>query len=113
MKITLATSCLVLGALLGSMGSMAYAADDSSAMSQSKPMRAVKDSVITTKVKAKLMAEKMSYAKDIKVETDLNGIVSLGGTVATQEDSDKATDIAQDTDGVNSVRNHIKVQPAQ
>lgn len=110
MKIRLAASSLIIGILVAPM---VHSADDASFMSQSKPMRAVKDSVITTKIKTKLTAEKMSSAKDIKVETDRNGIVRLSGTVATQEESDKATDIAQDTDGVNSVRNNIKVRAAQ
>jgi hypothetical protein len=54
-------------------------------------------------------AEKMAYAKDIKVDTDSNGVVWLSGTVATKEEADKANTIAHDTDGVKPVHNDINV----
>ena len=105
MKIKLTATCLVISALLTSV---TYAADDDSG-TKTKPGMIVKDSVITTKIKSKLTAEKMVYAKNIKVETDSNGIVRLSGKVATKEEANKAEEIAKDTDGVNSVRNVIKV----
>lgn len=105
MKIKLTATCLVMGALLSPI---AHSADDDSS-THSKPAMIVKDSVITTKIKSKLTAEKMIYAKNIKVETDSNGVVRLSGKVATKEEANKAESIARDTDGVNSVRNAIKV----
>lgn len=108
MKIKLTATCLAIGVLLAPM---AHAADDE-ASTHSKPGLVVKDSVITTKIKSKLTAEKMAYAKDIKVETDSNGVVRLSGRVATTEEMHKAESIAKDTDGVNSVRNSIKVTGA-
>lgn len=73
----------------------------------------VKDSVITTKVKAELASEKMWSLVDITVDTDKNGMVVLGGTTTTQKGSDKAAAIARAVKGVTNVRNDIKVVPAK
>lgn len=73
----------------------------------------VKDSVITTKVKAELAAEKMSSLVDITVDTDKSGMVVLGGTTTTQKGSDKAVAITKAVKGVTSVKNDIKVVPAK
>jgi len=70
----------------------------------------VKDSVITTKVKAKLAAKHMSTLTNIKVDTDKDGVVWLSGTAPTKDASDLAEMITKDTDGVRSVHNHITVE---
>jgi hyperosmotically inducible protein len=107
MKITLATTCFVIGAALSPLG--VYAAD-TSMDPPSKPMTAVKDSVITTKVKAKLAAEKMSSLGNISVETDNVGAVSLSGFANTQQQADKAIAIARATEGVTSVTSRIQLK---
>ena len=71
----------------------------------------VKDSVITTKIKAKLAAEKASSLTQIKVDTDASGIVWLNGTVATEAEADKAVSIARSTKGVTAVKSEIVVKP--
>ena len=105
MKNTLATTCFVIGTLL--MPVVGYTADSDT--DRSHPSTFVKDSVITTKVKAKLAEEKMGSLVHIKVDTDKDGIVWLSGTAKTQEQIDKAGSIAHDTEGVTEVKNHIKV----
>jgi hyperosmotically inducible protein len=70
----------------------------------------VKDSAITTKVKAKLAAKHMSTLTDIKVNTDKDGVVWLSGTAPTKDASDLAEMITKDTDGVRAVHNKIVVQ---
>ena len=72
---------------------------------------AVKDSVITTKIKAEMAKEKGVSAMHIKVDTDANGIVQLTGTAKTKAESDKAVAIAKSTKGVTSVDNQIKINP--
>ena len=74
------------------------------------PVAFVKDSVITTKVKAKLAAEKMSSLAKVSVDTDRNGMVVLSGNARSQEAIDKAGSIARETEGVTSVQNDIKVK---
>jgi hyperosmotically inducible protein len=69
----------------------------------------VKDSVITTKVKAKLAAKHLATLTNIKVDTDSAGVVWLSGKAPTQDASDLAAMIAKDTDGVRSVHNKIVI----
>jgi hyperosmotically inducible protein len=69
----------------------------------------VKDSVITTKVKAKLASKHMSTLTKIKVDTDSQGVVWLSGVAPTKDASDLAAMLAKDTEGVTSVHNGIVV----
>jgi hyperosmotically inducible protein len=71
----------------------------------------VKDSAITTKVKAKLAAKHLSTLTRIKVDTDENGVVWLSGRAPTKDAKDMAAMIAKDTEGVNEVHNDITVEP--
>lgn len=106
MKIKLATSFFLIGALLAPVAG--YTAD--SDMDRSHPKTFVKDSAITTKIKAKLADEKMSSLVHIRVDTDSNGVVWLSGTAKTKAEADKAVSIASETEGVTSVKNHIKIK---
>jgi hyperosmotically inducible periplasmic protein len=71
----------------------------------------VKDSVITTKVKAKLAEKHLTTLTRIKVDTDENGVVWLSGRAPTQDAVDLASMIAKNTEGVTSVHNDVAVQP--
>lgn len=71
----------------------------------------VKDSAITTKVKAKLAAKHLSTLTRIKVDTDADGVVWLSGRAPTKDASDLAAMIAKNTEGVSSVHNDITVEP--
>ena len=106
MKIKLATTCFVIGTLLAPVA--VHAADPGS--DRTHPVTFVKDSVITTKIKAKLAEEKMSSLTHIKVDTDNKGAVVLRGKVKTQEEADKAVSIARETEGVTSVKSSIRVK---
>jgi hyperosmotically inducible protein len=106
MKIKLATTCFVIGTLLAPVA--AHAADRES--DRAHPMTFVKDSVITTKIKARLADEKMSTLTHIKVDTDAKGVVVLSGNVRTQEEADKAASIARETEGVTSVESNIRIK---
>lgn len=109
MKATLATTSFVIGTLLAPVA--AHAADQDS--DRTHPMTFVKDSVITTKVKAKLAEEKMSSLVHVRVDTDAKGVVVLRGTVKTQEEADKAVSIARGAEGVTSVTSKIRVKKAK
>ncbi len=101
-----ATSCFILAAALVPVAA-AYSADTDSTGKRASTY--VKDSAITTKVKAKLAAEKISSLTKIKVETDGAGVVTLRGKVKSQDEADKAVSIAQGTEGVTSVSSNIQV----
>ena len=106
MKIKLATSCFIIGTLLAPVA--AFAAD--SDKDRSHPMTFVKDSVITTKIKAKLAADHPGSMKHIHVDTDKDGVVWLSGTANTQAEIDQVVATAHNTDGVKSVKNDIKIK---
>ncbi|MDE2209781.1 MAG: BON domain-containing protein [Betaproteobacteria bacterium] len=102
----LATTCFVIGATLAPLA--AHAAD--SEMDRGHPAAFVKDSVITTKVKAKLAAERLDSLKHIRVDTDASGIVTLSGTVNSRDEEQKAITLARNTEGVKSVMSDLRVQ---
>jgi hyperosmotically inducible protein len=106
MKIKLATTCFVIGTLLAPVA--VHAADPDS--DRSHPKTFVKDSAITTKIKAKLAAEHLTSLARINVDTDQNGVVWLNGIARTQEEADKAVSIARETEGVTSVKSKIQIK---
>lgn len=69
----------------------------------------VKDSFITTKVKAELAKDKGTTAHDIRVTTK-DGVVMLDGTVASQAEKELAEKDAKRIKGVVSVHNGLTVQ---
>jgi osmotically-inducible protein OsmY len=69
----------------------------------------VDDSVITTKVKSLLAVDDFLKSFQISVET-YKGIVQLSGFVGSQEDVDKAGEIARSVKGVKSVKNDLIVK---
>lgn len=106
MKTKLVTACFVLGTLLAPI--VGYT--DDMDMDRSHPKAFVKDSAITTKIKAKLAKEHMASVAHIRVDTDNDGVVWLSGTAKSQAEVDQAVSIARETDGVKSVKNHIKIK---
>ena len=108
MKIKLAAACFVIGTLVAPFA--VHAAESSTDTDRTHPKTFVKDSVITTKVKARLAKEKISSLARIKVDTHGKGAVVLSGRVKTQEEADKAVSIARETEGVTSVKSKIRVK---
>lgn len=106
MNTKLVTGCIFTAALM--LPIVSYSADADSAVSSSKTF--VKDSVITTKIKAKLAEKKLASLVHIKVETDDTGRVTLSGTTNSQEAVDRAVSIASAVKGVTSVDNQIIVE---
>ena len=106
MKTLFATTCVVVGALLVPV--LAHSEDTDKDRKNASAY--VKDSVITTKVKAKLAEEKLSTLARIQVDTDNKGVVDLSGTVRSQDEADKAVSIARGTEGVKGINNHLKIK---
>jgi hyperosmotically inducible protein len=107
MKTAFATTCLVFGTLLGS--AVVWAGEDSGT-DRSHPVAFVKDSAITTAIKAKLAAEHLTSLARIHVDTDKDGVVWLTGSAVTQEVADKAASLARETEHVKTVHSDIKVE---
>ena len=72
---------------------------------------AVKDTTITAKVKTALHDDKITKSGDIHVTT-VAGIVTLRGTVASSDIADHAQQLAEQTTGVKSVKNKLKIATA-
>jgi hyperosmotically inducible protein len=68
----------------------------------------VKDSYITTKVKAELAKDKGTNARDIHVTTK-DGVVMLDGTVSTDAEKELAEHDAKKIKGVTGVHNGLTV----
>jgi len=66
---------------------------------------------LTTKVKAKLIADTTVNAYQIDVETK-NGVVTLTGNIDNMAAKDRAVDLAKDTAGVRNVVDMISVRTA-
>jgi hyperosmotically inducible protein len=107
MNTKILTACFVVAALASPFVARAAEVGEKD---RAHPVSYVKDSIVTTKIKTKLAAEKMSSLAKIQVDTDANGMVVLSGTARTQEAVDKAASIARDTEGVVSVQNNITVK---
>ncbi|HEX8741175.1 MAG TPA: BON domain-containing protein [Casimicrobiaceae bacterium] len=119
MNVKLATAVFVAGAMLvpaaawaagspGAPGAPAAPAQESGSM-MNKTKGAVNDTAITAKVKAKLASDRDMHGNEITVSTD-HGTVNLGGTAKSEQDAQKATELAKATEGVASVNNDIKVE---
>ncbi|MGV2935208.1 BON domain-containing protein [Providencia sp. AGC89] len=69
----------------------------------------IDDTVITTKVKSALLAEKNLKSTQISVET-FKGQVQLSGFVNSQADVNKAIETTRKVAGVQSVINSMKIR---
>ena len=94
-----------------SSGATGGSAGTSGSSATGKAGAVVADSVITTKVKAALLADPEVKSTDISVETQ-KGEVMLSGFVRDQKQIDRAMNIARNVDGVKGVQNKLSIKSA-
>ncbi len=71
------------------------------------------DSVLTAKVKTAIAQDaSLAAAKDVNVTT-YRGVVQLSGFVETQDVARRAEAIAKEVEGVQSVKNDLRVNPSR
>jgi len=87
---------IIMSFLLLSLVANAFAASD-------------KENAISSQVEHKLLADSHFDHSNIKADTNWRGEVTLHGTVPSQADKDRATEIARSVDGVKSVDNDLRV----
>ncbi|MEK6593124.1 MAG: BON domain-containing protein [Pseudomonadota bacterium] len=110
MHTKLTTSAILIGALsLPVAGYTAEMSPNSSSPERASPKTVVKDSIITTRIKAAMAKDKQVSALRIKVDTDDKGMVTLSGKAKSQAEADKAVSLARSVDGVVSVQNNIQI----
>ncbi len=105
MNTKLVTTCIAAAALM--LPIAGYTADYDS--DRSSPKAFFKDSLITTKIKARMANDKDVSALHIRVDTDNKGVVTLTGKAKSLEEADKAVSIARGVEGVISVENNIQI----
>ncbi|MGZ5156719.1 MAG: BON domain-containing protein [Caldimonas sp.] len=100
-----------IGRVNASLSAAASAIGSGSAASQAlaKAGDAIEDGLITTKLKAALLADPDVKGLSIDVDTR-NGAVTLKGTADKTENIDRVVRIARDTAGVKSVDNQLVVK---
>ena len=69
----------------------------------------IDDTVITTRVKAAIIADDDLKASEINVET-YKGVVQLSGFVSSSSDKSRAAKVAKEVKGVESVKNDIRIK---
>ncbi len=69
----------------------------------------VDDSTITASVKTKLAADKVGTLTRVDVDTT-NQVVSLNGIVQTQQEKQRAEELARQVSGVKAVKNNLQIQ---
>lgn len=70
----------------------------------------IRDSSITSSIKAQLAADSFKGLSHVNVDTDDHGIVTLKGHVPSQDAADRAISIASATEGVRKVKSSLKVK---
>jgi osmotically-inducible protein OsmY len=83
-----------------------------SAPSQPPAQEVIEDGVVTAKVKQALVADPITKAHNITVET-FKGQVQLGGYVETDEARTRALQVARDVQGVRKVTDAMQVRTPQ
>lgn len=69
----------------------------------------IDDTVVTTKVKSALLADKNIKSREISVET-FKGRVQLSGFVTSSDDANRAVQVTRGVTGVKSVENVMQVK---
>ena len=88
---------------------LCMAAACSSTRTQKSAGETVDDAVIATKVKAELIDNEMTKARDIDVEV-FKGRVQLNGFVDSSAESTEAARVARNVNGVAGVDNNLKLK---
>jgi hyperosmotically inducible periplasmic protein len=94
-------------AALAPFAALATAAAD---MDGTQPTLVIKDSSITSSIRAQLASDPFKGLSHIDVDTDDQGVVTLRGKVPTQDAADRAISIARATEGVRTVKSALKVK---
>ena len=69
----------------------------------------IDDSTITTKVRTELLGSEGIWSTDMSVQT-IQGVVQLSGLAKSEQDRQRAGEIARSVGGVKQVDNQIRVQ---
>ncbi|HVV01464.1 MAG TPA: BON domain-containing protein [Verrucomicrobiae bacterium] len=108
MLVSGATAALALTTAL--TGCQTWRAHESETASGRTEGRMVDDSRITSNIKSDLKAEPTYKFNGVDVKT-FDGVVQLSGFVSSQDQKQRAGDIAKNVQGVVQVKNNILLKP--
>jgi hyperosmotically inducible protein len=100
---------------IGTAGSVATARERGAEMGEKVAIAAAKvkeeagEAALTSKIKAKMVLDDNIKARAIDVTTD-GSTVTLGGTVRTVDEHDRAVRLARETAGVTQVVDHLRIE---
>ncbi len=109
MKSDIIKAAMVAAALIAPVAALADERDTDSQDLAKNTQVYLRDSIITTKVKARLAAEHVTSLARIHVDSDANGVVYLTGTAQSQDAIDTAIRLARDTEHVRDVHSDLTV----
>ena len=78
------------------------------AVGANEAQRVASDASVSAKIKAKMALDDNVSATRIDVDTD-GSVVTLSGTVGTEQERAQAVRLARETEGVTSVRDQLRV----
>jgi hyperosmotically inducible protein len=105
----LAMASALAGILAASLAACDKAAETSSVTQSSTVGNVIDDTVITTRIKAALMADPKINSYDFKIETR-KGEVLLSGFVDSQDQIDLASATVRAVEGVKSIQNNVAIK---
>lgn len=88
---------------------MGAAIGDKVAVGASAAQKALANSTLTGKIKAKITLDDTLKGSSIGVETN-EGAVTLSGTVSSEKQRTRALQLARETDGVKAVTDHLAIR---
>ena len=77
--------------------------------SANEVQRRASDAALVAKIKSKMALDDMVKARDIDVDIR-NGVVTLSGSVATEQQRERAVRLARETDGVVSIDDRLAIR---
>ncbi|MDZ7277365.1 molecular chaperone OsmY [Pantoea eucrina] len=115
-KTKIAKTLIAALATTALLGGTAFAAETSTGSKVDSSMKKVDgfmdDSGITAKAKAALVDDDAIKSTDISVKTE-QGVVTLSGFVASQDQAEKAVALVQKVEGVKSVSDKLHVKDSK
>jgi hyperosmotically inducible protein len=99
-----------LACSLGAMAPLSAFATPTPDADGALPALVIKDSSITSSIKARLASDTFKGLSHVDVDTDDHGVVTLKGKVPSQDAADRAISIARGTEGVRTVKSALKIK---
>lgn len=100
------STSLKLARLVAVILTVSFVSACAGSRTQSSTGEYLDDSVITSKVKAKLLEDKEASGLAVNVET-FKGVVQLSGFAKTEVERQKAVQLARSVGGVKDIKNDI------